>query len=100
MKNLLLILLVLAGVGLYFHDKQQTADLLKAQQENALLTQQLSDKDAALTSLQARARQYSGQYPQAPAGSSLLAHPGGLNSPNKSGSWNGDADSLDRPAYK
>jgi hypothetical protein len=100
-KNLLLILLVLAGVGLYFHDRQQTADLLKAQQDSDVLRQQLSDKDAALTTLQAQVRQYSGQYSQpSPAGGGLLAHPGGLNSRTGSGSWNGDPDSLSRPAYK
>jgi hypothetical protein len=60
-KNLLVFLLVLAAAGLFFHDRQQTADLNTAQQANDLLTQQLTDKTTALTTLQNKYQQLSAQ---------------------------------------
>jgi hypothetical protein len=43
-KNLMIFLLLIALAGFVYHDQQQAADLLKAQQDNAALTQQLSDR--------------------------------------------------------
>ena len=94
MKNLLLFLLVLATAGLYFHDKQQTADLTKSQQDNALLSQQLADKDAALTKLQQSAAQSTQPY----AGAARPAAP--ASTLNQSNAWNLQGSSLDRGAYK
>jgi len=75
-KNLVIFLLLLALVGLGFHDKQQSDDLAKAQQDNALLTQQLSEKGTQRT----RASQ--------PIKSTL------------SGAWSLQTSSLDRGPYK
>ncbi len=57
MKNLLIILGLIALVGLGFHDKQQTTDLAAARQQNDDLTQQLSDKTAAYNGLQLKYQQ-------------------------------------------
>ena len=97
MKNLLLIVLILAGAGLYYTNKQQKADLEAAQEQNAQLTQQLADKTEALTALQAKS-------PFTPPVSQPIASP--LTQPAQHaakamGNWTGsDPDSLDRPAYK
>jgi len=97
-KNLLLFLLILATAGLFFHDKQQTADLGKAQQDNALLTQQLADKDAALAKAQQVAAQPVSMY-STPAQVSRPAAPS-TSALNQSNTWSLQGSSLDRPAYK
>jgi hypothetical protein len=56
-KDLLIVLLLLAGVGLFFHDKQQTNDLAKARADNDQLNQQLASYATAYNQLQARMRQ-------------------------------------------
>lgn len=56
MKNLFIFILILGCAGLYFHDKQQTAHLSRAEADNAQLTQQLSAEQAAVASLQSAAR--------------------------------------------
>jgi multidrug resistance efflux pump len=40
-KTLIFLVVVCVAVGLFFHDKQQTADLTKANADNATLTQQV-----------------------------------------------------------
>lgn len=97
MKNLLLFLLILAAAVLYFHDKQQTADLVKAQADNAQLTQQLADKDTAFNQLQARMQQLGMQYQS----ESRLSRPvaPAAATPN-SGALGLQGSALDRGAYK
>ena len=90
-------LLVLGGVVLFYDDKQQRGDLLKEQQANALLTQEIADRDAQLTTLQARARQLGATYFQSPSINSSLARP--ARSAGNAGPTQ-DPESLDRPAYK
>ena len=94
-KNLLVFLLVLATAGLYFHDKQQTADLAQSQQDNATLTQQLADKDAALTKLQQSAAR-----PTQPYAAALTRPAASAAALNQSNSWSLQGSSLDRGAYK
>ena len=103
MKNLLLFVLILVGTSLYFRDKQHTEDLLQAQQENASLKQQLTDKETALSALQAKTGQSNLQ-------SATRYVPGTSTDPlsqpahksKASGNWMGaqDPDPLNRPAYK
>jgi uncharacterized protein YlxW (UPF0749 family) len=77
-KFLVFLALLAAVIGLYFHDKQQTADLTKEQQENADLTQQLTAYQSAVYQLKAQAARLNAQVatqsaivnrpaPQAPA---------------------------------
>lgn len=56
MKDLLLIVLLVAMVGLLFHDKQQSADLNKAESDNAQLSGQLLDAQNQYKELLARTR--------------------------------------------
>jgi type II secretory pathway pseudopilin PulG len=80
-KNVLLILLLAAGAGLYFHDKQQTDALTQAQQQIATLQQQLDEAQ--------KAPQLGSRGAQA-----LAPKPSG-------GSWMyQNTGPLDRPAYK
>jgi len=60
-KFLLFVALLAAAVGLFFHDKQQTADLAKALQENADLTQQLSTYQSSVYQLKAQAARLNAQ---------------------------------------
>jgi len=55
-KDLFIIVLLLAMLGLFFHDKQQTTDLNKAQSDNALLTQQLTDTQNEYNQLLAKTK--------------------------------------------
>jgi len=84
-------LLVLGGVVLFYDDKQQRGDLLKEQQENALLSQEVADKDRQI---QATARQLSAPYSQPAPANGPLTRSGG--NPLQTG----DSDPLNRPAYK
>jgi peptidoglycan hydrolase CwlO-like protein len=100
-------LLVLAAVGLFFHYKQQTADLAKAQSDNDALTQQLADKETAFDALQAKVRQLTAQLASeqaAPASAlpSRLSQPAApASAPNQGqGVWGLQGSGpLDRPAY-
>ena len=67
MKDLFIIVLLLAIVGLFFHDKQQTADMNKAQSDNAVLIQQLADSQNRYNALLSRTRSQSFQAAQQPA---------------------------------
>ena len=96
MKNLLFFLIVLAGVGLFFHDKQQTADLAKAQADNAQLAQQLSDAQAALNGARLQLNQAQ-QRPAYQPSTTLLNQPAHSSG---GGPATTDPDSLSRPAYK
>jgi hypothetical protein len=93
-KNLLFFLLVVATAGLFFHDKQQTADLAKAQQDNATLTQQLADKTAEVE----KAQQARVAAPQA-AVPTLTSRPLQPSAAPQS-TWSLQGSSLDRGAYK
>jgi hypothetical protein len=55
-KDLLLIVLLVAMVGLLFHDHHQSSDLSKAQTDNAQLSQQLLDAQNQYKQLLARTR--------------------------------------------
>ncbi len=95
MKNLILFVLLIVSGALFFHDKQQTADLAKAQEENAQLTTQLSNYQSSFAELQARDRQLTAQIsaqPAAPAYHAVQTQPQGFGS--------SEANPLDRPAYK
>jgi hypothetical protein len=102
-KNLLLFLLVLAGVGLFFHDKQQTADLKKAEDENAQLTQQLADKEGAFNTMQARMQQLNAQAASQAAIGSQVFQQGAHAAAPQPAAWNSNtlqgSNPLDRPAY-
>jgi len=93
--KLLVFLLVVAGVVLFFHDKQQSADLAKAQADNAQLTQQLSDKDSALNALQLKLQQAQAQA-QAQA-AAPPAQQAGFSRPNStpSNAWRFGPTPLD-----
>jgi len=97
-KNLFVFLLVVAGAGLFFHDKQQTAALAKAQQDNDALNQQLTDKTSALTTAQARLQQLTFSQGMGSALQSPAQPPGPPAA--KPSQWSGDSSSLDRPAYR
>ncbi|HEX4084694.1 MAG TPA: hypothetical protein VHY22_07285 [Chthoniobacteraceae bacterium] len=101
MKNLLIFLLLAASVGLYFHDKQETADLAKsqtdldsAQSQNSELTQKVNNLQRQVANMQARMQQMSmgsalqTQHPLQPSASPF----------GSAGSLQGG--SLDRGAYK
>ena len=90
----MLFLLVVAGAVLFLHDKQQTADLNKALDENAQLTQQLADKEAAFNGAQARMQQLSAQAASQAAAPAPQAARAAAPQPATY-----DSDSLDRPAY-
>jgi len=51
--------------GLFFHDKQQTADLGKAQAENAQLTDQLAAYQSQVVQLQIKLQQATAQAARA-----------------------------------
>ena len=104
MKNLLVFLLVLAAVGLFFHDKQQTADLTQARSDNVVLTQQFQDKEAAYNGLQLKVQQLTAQIAQISAQGAMQSHlspPGAPAATPDPGAWRlQDSGALDRPAYK
>jgi hypothetical protein len=58
-KTLLILILLAALGGVIFHDKQQTAELARVQDENAQLTQQLATYQLQYSQLQAKMRQVS-----------------------------------------
>jgi len=102
-KSVLFLIVLVAAVALFFHDKQQTADLDKAQADNAQLTQQLSDKDATISGLQSKIQQMTAQSASAAVAARRAVTPGTEQSANpSSGSWGwqGSGSPLDRPAYK
>ena len=90
MRDLLIVLLLLAGVGLFFHDKQQTSDLAKARADNDQLTQQLASYQTAYAQLQARMRQPYYNPPQE-QGDKWGLKTGSLKDPGP--------NPLNRPAY-
>ncbi len=94
MKNLLLFALLVASGILFFHDKQQSADLVREQAENAQLTQQLASYQTAFAALQDKARQLSAQAAAKAAAPALQAQRPGWNANTLQGS-----NPLDRPAY-
>ena len=63
-KTLLFLAITCVAVGLYFHDKQQTAKLNQATAVNADLTQQLASYQTAVYQLkqQLSMTQYSGSH--------------------------------------
>lgn len=97
MKKLLVFLLVVASVILFFHDKQQSASLAKAQEDNAQLTQQVSDKDTALNSLQAKFQQLAAQSTQQAAVPNPLNRAGASASATPNADWRFQSTSLDKP---
>ncbi len=102
MKSLLLFLLLVGGVCLYFHDKQQSADLAKALDDNASLTQQLADKQSTINGLQLKVQQLTAQIAQQGSGiPSRLSQPAGPGAPAGQGptGLQGGSDDLNRPAY-
>ncbi len=100
MKTLLLLLLLAGGVCLYFHDKQQSADLAKEQDDNASLTQKLADQQSTINGLQLKVQQLTAQLAQGGATQSRLSQPAGPPAAGNAGPLNlQGADDLNRPAY-
>lgn len=99
MKNLLVFLLVVAAIGLFFHDKQQTADLARARADNATLTDEIGKYESQVGQLEAQARQLAAQLAQE------TGHIQGQSQPQSQSQFNlktdqlQDSGSLDRPAY-
>ncbi len=94
----MVLLLIAAGVGLFFHDKQQTADLAKAQSDNDSLTKQLGDTQAELNGLKLKVQQYAA----AAAAVTQVPHNqvGPASTPNADMWGLKDSGALDRPAYR
>jgi hypothetical protein len=69
-KDLFIMVLLVAVVGLFFHDKQQTTNLTRAQSDNELLQQQLTDSQSQYNALLARTKAQSFQAGQPAPGSS------------------------------
>jgi len=96
--------MILAGVGLFFHDRQQTADLATALSENAQLTRQLAEEKSTNEALQLQVRQLTAQVARVAAQSvARFVQPGApAATPGASpGVWGlHDSGGLDRPAYK
>jgi len=92
-KELLILILLAATVGLYFHDKQQTSELEKAQSDNAQLSEQLTNYETSYNALLAKTQKFNSvQFNDAPrrSGGSALS----------TGHVQGAGDNpLDRPAY-
>jgi len=93
-KELLILILLAATVGLYFHDKQQTSELEKAQSDNAQLSEQLTNYETSYNALLAKTQKFNSvQFNDAPR-----RQPGG--SALSTGHVQGSGDNpLDRPAY-
>lgn len=100
-KGLFIFLLIVVCIGLFFHDKQQTADLTKAQTENAQLVDELSTSQSQLTQLQERNRQLSAQVlpQQSTVGHNSVPSRYGDSSNGLSTDHLQDPGGLDRPAY-
>ncbi len=100
MKNLLVILVIAAAVGLFFHDKQQTADLAKAQSDNDALTKQLQDSQAEANGLKVKVQELTTEVTQ--AGMSYHGAPAApASAAGNPGVWSlQGSGALDRPAYK
>jgi len=97
LKTLLILILMAALGGLFFHDKQQTEALARVQDENAQLTQQLATYQLEYSQLQAKMRQVStsqaGFQPEPASGQSGS---GGLHTLHLDDSG---PNPLDRPQY-
>jgi hypothetical protein len=102
-KILLILGLIAAGVCIYLHDQNQAAQLDKAAADNALLTQQLADKQPAINGLQLKLQRLTAQVAQgAPEAPSRLFPPTPPAAAPQQGqkTWGlQGADDLNRPAY-
>jgi hypothetical protein len=94
-KNLLVIVLLLASGMLFINDKKQTADLTRAQDQNDQLTQQLATAQDQNNQLQLKLRALGAQIAtEVPSPSH-----GAYQPPSGASSLEG-TNPLDRPAYK
>jgi len=64
-------MLIAAVGGLFFHDKQQTADLGKAQTENGQLKAQVDTDQEAIAQMRSQLQQLTAQAARAASASSL-----------------------------
>jgi hypothetical protein len=83
-KSLLLFLLLVAAVGLFFHDRQESAGRERAEALNDQLSQQITTKDATITDLQVKVQQMANAAAQTQGTGSAL-HPSALQ--QRPGSW-------------
>ncbi len=89
MKNVVLILLALAVVGLFLHSKRLSDDLDKAEDDNSHLTDQVSTYQTENADLQTKLRQLQ------PAAGATSAFPG--NEPHSA--LGSEPNPLDKPPY-
>jgi len=93
-KNVILILLVLAIAGLFTHGKKLSDDLDKANDDNAQLTQQVATYQSEYADLQSRYRQLTAQ-------AAAIPYPNGAPARMSGGPVSSiqGANPLDKPAY-